>query len=47
MGSVPAVAGILHRPAVVEMFSAGQISSSLITSNNEVFVILKGKKRSD
>lgn len=42
-GPVPAAAGFLHRPTVVGMFSAGQISS-LITRHNEVFVILKGKE---
>lgn len=44
VGCVPRVSSLLHKPAVVEMFSAGQISSSLITGNNEVFVILKGKE---
>lgn len=38
------VSSFLPKPAVVEMFSAGQTSSSLITGNNEVFVILKGKE---
>lgn len=44
VGLVPRVSSFLHKPAVVGLFSAGQISSSLIPGNNEVFVILKGKE---
>lgn len=45
VGSVPTVSCFLHKPAVVGMCFAGQISSSLITSHNEVFVVLKRKEK--
>lgn len=44
VGLVPAVSSAHHKPAVVELFSAGQISSSLIPGNNNAFVMLEGKE---
>lgn len=43
-GLVPAVSSAHHKPAVVGLFSAGQISSSLIPGNNNAFVMLEGEE---
>lgn len=44
VGLVPAVSSAHHKPAVVGLFSAGQILSSLIPGNNNAFVMLEGEE---